>query len=380
MKNKYRFHLLGLAHLPVSEKYMSCAFTQKIVKFSKMMLSLGHEVFIYGAEGSDAPCTKFYQTHTLKDIRDAWGEGDNRFDIGYNFKNKISYKFDDVEPYSAPVIKMRENAIKIINEIKRPDDFLCVTMGNYHKPIVDGVNLMLTVEPGVGYSGSIAKFRAFESMHIQNYSYGKQVEGKYRDGNFYDRIIPNYFEPEKHPFYPKSMKEDYFLFVGRIIPHKGLNIAIETCKQVGAKLKLAGQGEIVVNDPLVETIGYVEPKERAELMGKAKGFFYATIYLEPFGGSAVEAMLAGTPIITTDFGVFPEYNINGVTGYRCNTFKQFVEAAQNVDKLDPVKIRKHAEQFLTTNVRYKYQEWFDDIYTVYEMVAGKRPKTWFFLE
>jgi hypothetical protein len=58
---------------------MGCAFTQKIVKLSKMLLSLGHEVILYGAEGSDAPCTEFVQTHTLSEIRQEWGSGDNRF-------------------------------------------------------------------------------------------------------------------------------------------------------------------------------------------------------------------------------------------------------------------------------------------------------------
>lgn len=378
VNKKFRFHLLGMAHLPVSEKYMSCAFTQKIVKFSKMMLSLGHEVFIYGAEGSDAPCTQFFETHTLKDIRDTWGEGDNRFDIGYNFKERIGYKYDEFEPYSLPVTKMRENSIKIINAIKKDDDFLLVTMGNYHQPIVDGVKLTLTCEPGVGYGGSIAPFRAFESQHILNYTYGKQTEKKYRDGNFHWRVIPNYFEAEKHPFNPR--KEDFFLYVGRLIPHKGLNIAIETTRAIGAKLMIAGQGDLKINADHVETIGYLEPKERADLMGRAKGFFYATIFLEPFGGAAVEAMLAGTPILTTDFGVFPEYNINGVTGYRCNSFRQFVEAAKNVDKLDPYSIRKHAEQFLTDNVKWQYQEWFEEIYKVYEISIGKRKLDWFALD
>jgi len=70
-----RFHIPALLHLPVSEKYTGCAYTQKILKFSKMMLSLGHEVFIYGAEGSDVPCTEFIQTHSLQDIRDTFGDG-----------------------------------------------------------------------------------------------------------------------------------------------------------------------------------------------------------------------------------------------------------------------------------------------------------------
>ena len=82
--NSYRFHVLGLVHLPVSREYMGCAFTMKTYRLCQMLLSLGHEVFLYGAENSLAPCTEFIQTHTLHEIRQTWGTGDNRFKIGYN--------------------------------------------------------------------------------------------------------------------------------------------------------------------------------------------------------------------------------------------------------------------------------------------------------
>lgn len=379
VNKKFRFHLLGLAHLPVSEDYLSCAFTQKIFKFSKMMMSLGHEVYVYGAEGGNPECSEYIVTHSLQDIRDQWGEGDNRFSIGYNFEEKAGFKFDEGKP-SKPVLKMFKNSITEINKRKKDDDFLVVTMGNYHQPVVDAVKLMLTVENGVAYAYSKAKFRAFESAMIQNTTYGMETQKageKYKKrGSFYDRVIPNFFEEEDYSFQPK--KEDYFLFLGRIIPAKGINIAIETTKAIGAKLIIAGQGNLETTEKHVEFVGYADKEKRKKLMSGAKGFFYPTMYIEPFGGAAVEAMLSGTPIITTDFGVFPEYNINGVTGFRCNTFKEFVEAAKNVDKLDPYIIRKHAERYLTKNVRWEYQKWFEDIYTVYEMTKGLRKKTWFF--
>jgi hypothetical protein len=130
---KYRFHLLGLAHLPVTEKYIQCAFTQKIVKLSKMLLSLGHEVYLYGSEGSDAPCTEFVQTHTLKDIRESWGEGDNRFELGYNWTK--GFKNDFNKDKTQATEKYYANCIEEMGLRFKKDDFLLISQGSYQKKI-----------------------------------------------------------------------------------------------------------------------------------------------------------------------------------------------------------------------------------------------------
>jgi glycosyltransferase involved in cell wall biosynthesis len=40
--------------------------------------------------------------------------------------------------------------------------------------------------------------------------------------------------------------EDYYLFMGRLTERKGYQIAVDVCKHLGVKLKLAGQGEALV--------------------------------------------------------------------------------------------------------------------------------------
>jgi hypothetical protein len=177
-----RFHLLGLVHLPISERYMACAFTQKVVKLSKMLLSLGYESYLYGAEGSDAPCTEFIQTHALSDIRREWGDGDNRFDIGYDWKSE-GFRHDFNKARTATTKKYYQAAIDAINNHKQPDDFLLVMQGVYQKPIADAVNLWLTCEPGIGYRGSYARFRAFESAYLMNFTYGSEHPGECINGH-----------------------------------------------------------------------------------------------------------------------------------------------------------------------------------------------------
>jgi hypothetical protein len=140
-----------------------------------MLLSLGHEVYLYGAEGGDCPCTEYIVTHTLKDIRDAWGDGDNRFDIGYNWKEGM-FRHDINKERTACTQKFIDNSIREINKRKKPDDFLMIMQGYFNKDIADAVDLFLTMEPGIGYRGSVpqlnsgkAVYRGFESSYIMNF-------------------------------------------------------------------------------------------------------------------------------------------------------------------------------------------------------------------
>lgn len=381
-KKKFRFHVLGLVHLPTSEEYMSCAFTQKNVKLCKMLLELGHEVYLYGAEGSTAPCTKFIQTHYLKDIRKAWGEGDNRFDVGYNWHEK-QFKHDINEQTKAPVtMQYYQHAITTINKIKQPDDFLVVTQGTYQKPIVDAAELYLTVESGIGYRGSFVPFRSFESSYIQYFTYGSEHPRQSINGNYYDRVIPNYFDTKDFPFSDK--KEDYYLFIGRMIQRKGVFTAIKTVDAIGGKLKLAGQLSDEINlsqlSANCEFVGYADVKKRAELMSKAKAVFVPSTYLEPFAGVHAEAMLCGTPVITTNFGAFTDYVIDGVNGYKCDTLNDFVQAAKKVGQLDPKTIRKTAERFTMDSVKMVYEKWFRDLYQVYLSTTDSTIKGWHHIE
>jgi glycosyltransferase involved in cell wall biosynthesis len=191
-------------------------------------------------------------------------------------------------------------------------------------------------------------------------------------------VIPNYFDAKDFPFCPD--KEDYYFYIGRLIARKGVYTAIKTVEAIGGRLVLAGQGELKINSNTnCEVIGYVGPEERARLMGHAKAVFVPTLYLEAFGGVNVEAQLCGTPALTTNFGVFPETVKQGVTGYRCDTLQDFVEAALSVGKLDPVTIRQHAERYLMRNVQREFEKWFQDLYQLYRSAHEQDVKAWHFL-
>lgn len=275
---KYRFHLLGLAHTKTNKDYDSCAFSQKVLKMGKMLTSLGHEVYHYGAEGSDLQCTEHITCVTDAEQQYCYE--------GYDW-HKEQFKGD---PNDYAYRRFTQKAVEEINKRKRKQDMLLISMGTWQKPIADATGVM-PVEMGIGYTGVWCNYRVFESYAWMHYIYGMLYpSGAACDGKFYDCVIPNYYDPEDFEY--RDKKEDFYLYIGRMIPRKGIHIAVQVVDKIGAKLVIAGQGDLAelgISSPNIEYLGYVDPKTKSELMGKAKAVFVPTLYLEPFGGVNVEA-------------------------------------------------------------------------------------------
>ena len=356
-KGQKRFHLLGLAHLATNKnEAIACAFSQKVLKLGKMLKSSGHKVFFYGVEGSTVECDEFIQVSTQEVLKRVYGN--------YDWKN-FQYKFD---PKDEAYAIFTSNAIKEINKRKQREDYLLVTFGFGQKDIADAVKIGLTVESGIGYMATFAKYRVFESYAWMHYLYGRD---KVDDGKFYDCVIPNYFEPEDFKF--SDRKKDSFLYLGRLIKRKGVQIAKETVKAIGGKLVLAGQrregvavDSIDTDEPYMEYVGFADFETRRRLLSEAKALFVPTTYIGPFEGVSIEAAFSGTPVITTDHGCFAENVIHGVTGYRCRTLEQFIWAAKNIHRIRPKDCRRFAmKNFTLKRVARMYDEYASMLQTLY---------------
>jgi glycosyltransferase involved in cell wall biosynthesis len=352
-----RFHILGLPHTVTSKEYVACAYTQKVWKFGKMMTARGHEVIHYGHEESDVICTEHVPVTNNKDLEIAYGSHDWR-------KNFFKFATDD-HAYQT----FYKNAIREVGKRKQPNDFILPFWGSGTRPVCDAHPDLICVEPGIGYAGGHwSRFKIFESYAIMHAYYGLEAVGTCKN-NFYDVVIPNYFDPEDFTYAPET-KEDYFLFLGRVYEGKGIHIAIQMTEKIGAKLKVAGQNNLeacgYTEIPKhVEFIGYADVEKRRELMSKAKASIVASMYVEPFGGVQIENLFSGTPTITTDWGSFTENNLNGVTGYRCRTMEEFVWAGRNIDKIKPQDCRDWAMNFSLDKVALMYEEYFQAVLNIH---------------
>lgn len=348
-----RFHVLGIPHTISTPEYSSCAFTQKVVKLCAMLSMEGHEVFHYGHVASKIAGENVAVT-TNKDLVQSYP--------GHDWKKSGWPKFkQDDHCYQM----FYRNAQIEIQKRKQPGDFLLCSFGTWHKPVADAHSDLITVESGIGYpSGTFAPYRVFESYAIMHAYMGNKAAEYATNDFWYDAVIPNAFNLAEFDF--RRKKKDYFLFLGRATSAKGVHIAADIAEKTKTRLIVAGQpDEWTPDTEFVEHIGVVGPEKRRSLLMNAKATICASTFLEPFCGVQIESMLSGTPVISSDWGAFAEYNKHGITGFRCKTFEQFLWAANNIAKIDPDNCRKWGEEFSLEHTAGRYTDYFQSVKDIY---------------
>lgn len=342
-------HLVGMPHVQCTLDYISDAYGMKLRNMAIMMSKLGYKVHVYASEdydfevsGDQVACI------TKKEQEHYFGNNDHK----KHFYN-ITWGPDE-----AHWVHFNNNVIGEIKKRYTKGDIIGHFSGWCEKQITDAFPDCFGVEVGIGYTGVYSKYRVYES-----YSHMHYVQGTLNDdnGQFYSTVIPGYHDQDK--FLPAQLPEDYYLYVGRLIPRKGYSIAQEVCEKLGKKLIIAGQiGEGETFKGYGEYIGTVNEVERAELMAGAIATFTPSLYIEPFGNVHVESLLSGTPVISTNFGVYTETIQNDFNGQRCDDFQQFVNAAKWAETLtleDRKKIQDDAQLRWSTHVvALQYDQYF----------------------
>jgi len=310
-----------------------------------MMTRLGHEVIHYGHELSEVECTEHVSVTTEKMFLEGYGRV---------FPDFTEHHFIDRVPEVHP--HYHNNVVEQVVDRGRETDFLLCFWGVGHREIAEEITQkvdMFVVEPGVGYSHTFARHRVFESNAWMHFCYGIDVDRKSSSAfspPWHDITIPCCFDMDEFDFC--SEKEDYHLFLGRVVDLKGWRVAVQATEKAGKRLIIVGQHgnstleELGFEDGLpehVELRGAVNIEERKGILAKAAALWCPTYYAEPFGKVVIEALLSGTPVITSDWGAFSETNLHGITGYRCRNFEEFVWAAENINKISPFDCRRWAQ-------------------------------------
>jgi hypothetical protein len=364
-----RLHLVGLPHTQTTREVSVCAFTQKIIKFCKMMKPLGYEIVLYAGDENDAECDELVSIVTREEQREWYGPVDLNAIPSQATQGGVG----------SPWEIFNERTIAEISERVEPDDQILITAGTAQQASYLAFPDHTVVEWAAGYENVFAKYACFESYSWMHHVYGKHLS--YNHGRWYDAVIPNFFDLSEWDLPDNNEPGGYLLYLGRMIQNKGIWVAAQIADKANKHLVMAGPGVTNYGDGWVEAdglrmegnlsyIGTVGGRARSDLIRKAAALLAPTLYIEPFGGVAVEAQLCGTPAITTDWGAFPETVTNGLNGYRFRTLKEGVEAVEKSADLDAMTIANHARaKYQLATIGPQYDSWF-------QRLDGLRNKGW----
>lgn len=144
----------------------------------------------------------------------------------------------------------------------------------------------------------------------------------------------------------------YAMFLGRMHPDKGVDVAARVARAAGVPLRIAAKmsepQEVAYFEaevqPLlgdgVEYLGEIGFAEKVRLLGQATCLLNPIRWAEPFGMVMVEAMACGTPIVGTPWGSIPELVDEGVTGHLRTTEDALADALLAADQLDRTACRE----------------------------------------
>jgi glycosyltransferase involved in cell wall biosynthesis len=364
----HTLHVVALPHTTLTEKDASCAYSQKVRKFVTMMRAEGHRVLLYGPDEIDCQPDEHIVIASADD-RERWGFGNDGFDTV-----RGDLRWDRNEPYW---LETNVRAADAIRDRLAERDYLCLVT-SCQDPIVSalgGWTNPITVEWAVGYEGVCGPFAAYESYAWMHHVYGLR-ERRNSDGHQFDTVIPNFFDPAEFPDPPARRPGDYLLFIGRFIESKGVLVAEHLARRAGRQLVIAGPGVTHSAEGLVEApglrlegnvsyAGQVGYAERATLMTNAYAVLVPTLYIEPFGGVAVEAMMCGTPVVASDWGAFTE-TVTPAVGRRIRTHRDGDRALAEVEHLDrPASRRAALERYSLEAIGPRFTAWFDSLATLW---------------
>lgn len=224
--------------------------------------------------------------------------------------------------------------------------------------------------PQTGTLGGVV-FEKFQSHRFISISTSQKKGTK--DLNFVATVYHS-INPAKYPFVGKPEKR--WVFVGRLVPEKGLEDAIKAAVVTNTKLIAASdwnahRGEndqykaqlaMLLSTPLVEQVGVVSQSARAKLLGRGKALLFPIKWEEPFGMVMIEAMACGTPVVAYDRGSVSEVVKDGVTGFVVPPDKGIeglIAAMKRIGEIDRSACRKHVEDHFSIHTMVAR---YEDVY------------------
>ena len=162
----FRFPVVGIPTTASNYTYTSCAFTQGIIHFCKMMKRLGYTVFHYGHSDSIVDCDQHITISNNEDLKRWYGndyvEKQTWKQTGFSYDQNDECHKEFYGRCFYPILENLKNG-----------DFICIFDGCNASGLINSLKRdwrkisFFAVEPQIGYNGSFAEYRVFTSNALR---------------------------------------------------------------------------------------------------------------------------------------------------------------------------------------------------------------------
>ena len=139
-----------------------------------------------------------------------------------------------------------------------------------------------------------------------------------------------------------NLPENFILYVGTLQPRKNITVVIEALKDLDIKLVFAGNrkahnfdkriDETIEKNNLEDRVifpGWIDEEDKPALYKLARCFVFPSLY-EGFGIPIIEAMAAGTPVISSDIPCLTEVGGEGALFADPKNLEEFTQKIQEI--------------------------------------------------
>ena len=314
-------------------------------ELAKGLRDKGHEVFLFGSKGShfkdnlislDMPQLQKNKPlyNALLKSKPSWK---TVISLNYEFV-MMSELFKMAQNNAFDIIHLmnsRPSALPFCNLVKTPVLFTIHSPFD-HPPETNALKLIYKEYQRFPYSNvHYVSISNAQRKPLQRLNYIKTI---------YNGVDTKVFSFKKN-------KKGFLFFAGRIIPQKGVDIAIRVAKATKSKLKIAGykpndqdeywkkQIEPHLSDKITYE-GMLGAKTLKTFYKNAKAVLVPSLCYESFGLVAAEAMSCGTPVIAFKKGGLREVVKHNETGFLVKNEAEMIKAVKKINKIDPFKCRQ----------------------------------------
>ncbi|HEX2128927.1 MAG TPA: glycosyltransferase [Solirubrobacterales bacterium] len=212
---------------------------------------------------------------------------------------------------------------------------------------------------------SLSRMRAWDleaSRRVTSYIANSEIT-RGRIAELYGRDAAVLHPPVEVARFRPGSPQDYFLFVGELVAHKRVDVALEAARLAGRRMVVVGNGPELRRlrtrfGEVATFMGRIGDEELASVYAGALALVIPNV--EEFGIAGVEAQAAGRPVLALGQGGARETVVEGETGVLIEGAgpDAFAEAMRAVDftRFDQAAARRNAERFAPELFRSRLRE------------------------